>query len=148
MIVAGGFAFMGSMGRSMAKVMQTSRDPSMEPAMMKMMHSFASMYMVDTIVPALIVIALIWIYAARHYLRLANRIGAGLAAGLIATIIGGEPGTRARRRDGVVSGRHAEHVWQMDHRSNGRRSSRCRNRLGLSRASEWQHLRADVRCSQ
>lgn len=91
MIVAGGFSFMASMGKSMADIMGTPPDPSMEPMIMKMMHAFASAYVMDAIVPAVIVIALIWVYAARHYPRLANRIAAGLAAGLIATIIGGEP---------------------------------------------------------
>lgn len=36
---------MSSMGKSMADIMQTPPDPSMEPMMMKMMHDFASAYM-------------------------------------------------------------------------------------------------------
>lgn len=95
MIVASGFAFTASMDKSWWDILQTPPVPSMKPAMMEMshqfMHSFASRYVTDAIVPALAIIGLIWVYAARHYPRLANRIGAGIAAGLIATIIGSEP---------------------------------------------------------
>lgn len=91
MITFGGFAFMYSMGLSITDIWLTPPDPAVRPLMMKMMHSFTSWYILDVIVPAVIIIALIWVYSTRHYSRLANRIGAGLAAGLIATIVAGEP---------------------------------------------------------
>ncbi len=91
MLTFGGYVFMNSNGISMTDMWFTPPDPDKAPEIMKMMHSFISWYIMDVIVPALIVITLIWVYSTRHYPRLANRIGVGLAAGLIATIIGGEP---------------------------------------------------------
>lgn len=91
MITFGGYAFMISNGISMADMWFSPPDPAKVPEMSKMMHSFTSWYIMDVIIPALIVIALIWVYSVRRYPRLANRIGVGLAVGLIGTFIGGEP---------------------------------------------------------
>lgn len=41
--------------------------------------------------PAMLAIGVVWTVARRNYPRLANRIGAGLIAGFIAILIGGEP---------------------------------------------------------
>jgi hypothetical protein len=91
MLVLGGMAAMISMGMSVSDVKNKPPDPAMQQPMMKAMHSFMTSYIPFAMLPALIILIAIWTYASRHYPSLANRIGAGLAAGVIGTIIGLEP---------------------------------------------------------
>lgn len=86
MLLLGGMAAMMSMGMSMMDMMNKPPDPKMQMPMMKAIHSFMIGYIPFALVPGLIVLGLIWAYASRNYPRLANRIGAGLAAGLIASL--------------------------------------------------------------
>jgi hypothetical protein len=67
MLTFGGYVFMNSNGISMANMWFTPPDPAKAPEIMKMMHSFISWYIMDLIVPALIVINLIWVYSTRHF---------------------------------------------------------------------------------
>jgi len=99
MLLLGGMAAMSSMGMSMQDAMSKPPDPAMQEPMMKMMHSFTRGYLFYALLPALIILAAIWRYALRAYPRLANRIGAGLAAGFIATF-----GLDAVRLTGVTLG--------------------------------------------
>lgn len=86
MLVFGGMATMKSMGMSMMDVMRTPPNPAMMPDMMKGLHSFFSGYIRFAMIPALILLGIIWAYSARHYPRLANRIAAGAAASFIASL--------------------------------------------------------------
>lgn len=84
MLLLGGMAAMMQLGMSMMDVMRKPPDPAMREPMMQAIHAFMAWYVPFVLLPALILLGVIWAYAARHYPRLANRIGAGLAAGLIA----------------------------------------------------------------
>jgi len=86
MLLLGGMSAMMSMGMSMMDMMSRPPDPAMHEPMMKAIHSFMAGYIPFVLLPALVVLGVIWLYAARTYPRLANRIGAGLAAGLIASV--------------------------------------------------------------
>ncbi len=86
MLLLGGMSAMMSMGMSMTDMMTRPPDPAMQEPMMRSIHSFMAGYIPFVLVPALIVLGAIWYYAAGKYPRLSNRIGAGLAAGLIASV--------------------------------------------------------------
>jgi len=86
MLLLGSVAAMMSMGMSMGDMMSKPPNPAMQMPMMKAIHSFMTSYIPFVLLPALIVLVAIWTYASRQYPRLSNRIGAGLAAGLIAAL--------------------------------------------------------------
>lgn len=71
---------------SMTDMMSKPPNPAMQEPMMKGMHAFMVGYIRYALVPALVVLGAIWVYAWRRYPRLANRISAGAAAGLIASL--------------------------------------------------------------
>lgn len=83
MLVFGGFTTMSSMGMSMMDVMRKAPDPAMKPAMMQGMHAFMAGYIPYAIVPAIIVLVGMWLYASGNYPRFANRIAAGAAASFL-----------------------------------------------------------------
>lgn len=99
MSVFGGFATMSSMGMSMMDVMRKPPDPAMNEPMMKGMHAFMAGYVLYAIVPAIVVLIGIWLYASGNYPRLANRIAAGAAASFLASL-----GLDAVRLIGVAQG--------------------------------------------
>lgn len=86
MLVFEGMATMSSMGMSMMDVMQKPPDPAMKEPMLKGMYAFMAGYTPYAIVPAILVLVGIWLYAAGNYPRLANRIAAGAAASFIASL--------------------------------------------------------------
>jgi len=86
MLLLGGMSAMMSMGMSMMDMMSHPPNPAMREPMMKAIHGFMAAYIPLVLSPALIVLGAIWWYATRNYPRLANRVGAGLAAGLIASL--------------------------------------------------------------
>lgn len=99
MLLLGGMAAMMSMGMSMADVMSKPPDPKMHEPMMHAIHGFMRGYIPLVLGPALVILVLIWVRAARSYPRLANKIGVGLAAGFLATF-----GLDAVRLTGVALG--------------------------------------------
>lgn len=99
MLLLGGMAAMMSMGMTMMDTMSKPPDPAMKEPMMKAIHSFMAGYIPYVLVPAIIILGLIWGYASANYRRLSNRIGAGLAAGFIGTF-----GLDAVRLTGVALG--------------------------------------------
>jgi len=86
MLLLGGMAAMRSMGLSMTDVMAKPTDKAMMMPMMQAIHSFMRGYIPFVLLPAIIGLLVLWKYAGRNYPRLANRIGAGLAAGFIASV--------------------------------------------------------------
>jgi hypothetical protein len=86
MLVLGGMSAMRSMGMSMMDVMRKPPDPAMQPMMMKAIHGFMAWYLPFVLVPAVVVLIGIWLYASRNYPRLANRIAAGAAAGFVGSL--------------------------------------------------------------
>lgn len=68
-------------------------------AMMQQIHSFTVVYVWAAVVPALLVLLGITVYAHRRYPRLFNRIVWGLVAGLVATV-----GLELIRLPGVLGG--------------------------------------------
>lgn|SRR6266436_728938 len=52
--------------------------------MVQAIHNFMQGYIPYVLFPATVALLFVWTYASRNYPRLANRIGAGLAAGFIA----------------------------------------------------------------
>ncbi|MEX0802526.1 MAG: hypothetical protein WD688_04315 [Candidatus Binatia bacterium] len=86
MLLLGGMAAMMSMGMTMMDTMSKPPDPAMQQPMMKAMHSFMTGYIPYVLVPAIIILGVIWGYASANYPRLSNRIDAGLAAGFIASL--------------------------------------------------------------
>ncbi len=83
MLLFGGMAAMHSMGMTMADVYSKPPDKSM---MMQAIHGFMKSYIPYVLLPATVGLFLLWGYASRNHPRLANRIGAGLAAGFIAAL--------------------------------------------------------------
>lgn len=86
MLVMGGMATMQSMGMSMMELIRKPPDPAMQEPMMNGMHAFMAGYIRYAMVPALVVLAGLWLYASGNYPRLANRIAAGAAASFIASL--------------------------------------------------------------
>ncbi|MCA1601273.1 MAG: hypothetical protein LC776_06400, partial [Acidobacteria bacterium] len=78
MLLLGGMAAMMSMNMSMMDMMNKPPDPKMQMPMMNAIHSFMVGYIPFILLPATVVLGLIWIYASRNYPRLSNRIAAGL----------------------------------------------------------------------
>lgn len=114
MLLGGGMAAMRSMGMSLTDVMNKPPDPAMHEPMMKAIHHFMSAYLPFVLLPAMIVLAVIWVRARRVYPRLANRIGAGLAAGFVATFgltgvaIGAFPGDMPTMFGQMITGRMSQ----------------------------------------
>jgi hypothetical protein len=93
----------GQPGTSIADLVSrtASTQPSQQQmmAMMQQIHAFTVVYMWAAVVPALLILLGITVYAYRRYPRLYNRIVWGLMAGLIATV-----GLELIRLPGVLGG--------------------------------------------
>src|SRR2546426_6678551 len=86
MLLLGGMAAMGSMGMSVSDMINNPPDKAMMTPMVQAIHNFMQGYIPYVLFPATVALLFVWTYASRNYPRLANRIGAGLAAGFIASL--------------------------------------------------------------